>query len=355
MAGLNDLLTPVDNRIPGADFTFQDADTVLLDQPVGDVKGVRLRGVLAPETGIETGEVGGTMSTQQVIDLANKMGYTNLVYDKNERDDTGTRFVGDLQDKHGRSFARALASSGILGVSDKHDTQGLRESAEYGAFLRTAKDYEATEWDKAKAAIDEAILEDQKYANQFKTQQLVSGDARYSAAYDDASAAFEYRNRDTGTGKSLSPFSDAWDTGLIGVQESMWGVLNLLGETNQWDGVANIGEAGVERARSRIADRGHFITDYKDVDGFFDAVEYIGNNALLSLPYMGITVAGTVAAPFTGGVSLAAPAAVYTGQTWNEMEGENECCRSYRCRCGSGCTRSIRYRTHLQGCWQGTT
>ena len=50
MAGLNDLLKPADNRIPGANFTFQDADTVLLDEPVGDVKGVRLRGVLAPET-----------------------------------------------------------------------------------------------------------------------------------------------------------------------------------------------------------------------------------------------------------------------------------------------------------------
>ena len=47
------------------------------------------------------------------------------------------------------------------------------------------------------------------------------------------------------------------------------------------------------------------------------------NNAALSLPYMGITVAGTVAAPFTGGLSLAAPAAIYAGQTWNEMEGEN--------------------------------
>ena len=102
----------------------------------------------------------------------------------------------------------------------------------------------------------------------------------------------------------------------------MCGVLNLLGETNEWDGVANIGEAGVERARSRIGDRGHFITDYKDVDGFWSAVEYVGNNAALSLPYMGITVAGTVAAPFTGGLSLTAPAAVYTGQTWNEMEGE---------------------------------
>ena len=335
---LDDLLKPADNTFTGAggDFTFIDADTVRLATPEGDIDSVRLEGVLAPETAKAfrideyggAGEVGGAATTQQVIELARSMGYTNLVYDKNKVDDTGTRYVGDLQDKHGRSFARALASSGILGVSDKHDTQNLRESADYAAFLRTSKDYEVSDWDKAKAAIDEAILEDQKYINQFKKQQLIAGDAATSpqarALYSDASAAFEYEDRHTGTGKSLSPFSDAWDTGLIGVQESMWGVLNMLGETNQWDGLANIGQAGVNRAQARIADRGHFITDYKDVNGFGDAIEYLTTNAALSLPYMGITAAATVAAPFTGGLSLTAPAAVYAGQTWNEMEGDNK-------------------------------
>ena len=339
MAGLDDLLVPADNRIPGANFTFQDADTVKLDEPVGDVVGVRLRGVLAPETGRATGEVGGTMTTQQVIDLANKMGYTNLVYDQNERDDTGTRFVGDLQDKHGRSFARALASSGVLGVSDEHDIAGLRESAEYGAFLRTDKDYEETDWDKAKAMIDASVLEDQKYANQFKTQQIIAGDARYSDDYAAYSAAFKYGDRAIDTGKSLNPLSDAWDTGLIGVQESMWGVLDLLGETTDYDPLANIGKAGVERARSRISDRGHFITDYKDVDGFWDAVEYVGNNAVLSLPYMGITAAATVAAPLTGGLSLTAPAAVYTGQTWNEREGDKNAAVAI----GAGVAQAVRH------------
>ena len=333
---LDDLLKPADNTFTGAggDFTFIDADTVRLATPDGDIDSVRLEGVLAPETAKAfrideyggAGEVGGAATTEQVMELARSMGYTNLVYDKNKVDDTGTRYVGDLQDKHGRSFARALASAGILGVSDKHDTQDLRESADYAAFLRTSKDYEVSDWDRAKAAIDEAILEDQRYANQFKQQQLIAGDAASSPQarelYSAASAAFEYGDRHTGTGKSLSPFSDAWDTGLIGVQESMWGVLNMLGETNQWDGLANIGQAGVNRARARIADRGHFITDYKDVDGFGDAIEYLTNNAALSLPYMGITAAATLAAPISFGTSLAAPAAVYAGQTWNEMEGE---------------------------------
>ena len=328
MAGLDDLLTPQDNKIPGADFTFQDADTVKLDTPVDGVEGVRLRGVLAPETASlwkgDTGEAGGTMTTQQVIDLANKMGYTNLVYDRNERDDTGNRFVGDLQDKHGRSFARALASEGILNVSDEHDTLGLRESAEYGAFLRTAADHEESEWDRARNMIAESVQNEQKYAGGFKQQQLISGDARYSDVYNQYAAAFQYDDRELATGKSTNPFSDAWDTGLIGVQESAYGVINMLGETTGYDALANIGEAGVNRAQAKIADRGHFITDYKDVDGFWSAMEYVSNNMAMSLPYMAITIGGTALAPVTGGLSLTAPAAVYSGQTWNEMEGDNK-------------------------------
>ena len=77
--------------------------------------------------------------------------------------------------------------------------------------------------------------------------------------------------------------SDAWDTGMIGVQEAMWGVVDMLGATTDYEPLKHIGEAGVNRARSRIADRGHFIMDYKDVDDFWTAMEYMGNMAAISL------------------------------------------------------------------------
>ena len=64
------------------------------------------------------------------------------------------------------------------------------------------------------------------------------------------------------------------------------------------------------------------ILDYKEVKGFGDAIEYLGNNLALSIPYMAITGAATLAAPFTAGLSYVAPASIYTGQVWNEMEGE---------------------------------
>ena len=141
--------------------------------------------------------------------------------------------------------------------------------------------------------------------------------------YFEEGATFDYKDRDA-RGNSLNPLSDSLDSGLMGVTEALWGITNLVGESTGFDYLKNIGEAGVTRARSRIADKPFTIVDYKDVNGVGDALEYLGNNAAISLPYMAITLVGTAAAPFTAGLSLTAPAAVYAGQTWNEMEGDNK-------------------------------
>ena len=155
----------------------------------------------------------------------------------------------------------------------------------------------------------EAVNQQRDYANQFRRAQMYAGEAaNLSAAGVDTShinrqvADFVRADIDTATGESNNPMSDAWDTGLIGVQEAMYGVVDMLGETTNYDPLKNIGEAGIERARTRIADRGTLILDYKDVDGFGDAMEYIGGNALISLPYMAISMGAAVAAPVTGGL-----------------------------------------------------
>ena len=321
--------------------TFIDADTVAT--PDGNV---RLQGINAPEVAhltsdgrVTEGEVGGQMSTDQVSKLAKEMGFTHVKI-------TGAaahgRHEGDLiNPKTGESFRARLAQEGLAKIDPRFDTTGLQAQADYGAYLRTKKGRERNSWDEARDLITEAMMEDGKALGHFRIAQSASGDwrvakeywesqglseaeaeKRANEIYNRSSAALHYKDRDIATGDSHNPFSDAWDTGLIGVQESMWGVVDLLGEQVDSDYLTTHGQIGVQRARNRIADRGRIITDYKDVDGFFDAVEYVGNNALLSLPYMGITAAATLAAPVTGGLSLAAPAAVYTGQTWNEMEGD---------------------------------
>ena len=105
----------------------------------------------------------------------------------------------------------------------------------------------------------------------------------------------------------------------------------MLGETTGSETIADVGTKGIERIQSQQAEYAHVLTDWKDVEGFRSGVSFIANNAAMSLPYMittaGAVVAGTLAAPVIGtaaavGIGIAAPATIYAGQVWNEMEGE---------------------------------
>ena len=342
----NELLTPSETTgaIPGSDgVSFVDADTVR------DATGqtYRLPGISAPEvahftgTGLSAGEVGGAMTTEQVNRLANSMGFTNLKPQLDEngepvRDAGGNRIMADLYDDQGRAFSKMLVQERIVSAHPDYDPGGiLSQSGDYGAFMDTKLGGQDDEWAAARKAIGASINDEQRYNNQFKLQQQRSGDwaawNRWAEEngvplsqnpYNKTSAQFEYADRDVATGKAHNNIATAFNTGMEGVVESGYGMLELIGDRTEWDALANIGTQGINRARMRIGDQGSILTDYKDVDGFWSAMEFVGNNAALSLPYMGVTVAGTALAPFTAGLSLTAPAGMYAGQTWNEMEGE---------------------------------
>ena len=340
-AGSNDLV-----QDDGSTYTFVDADTIR-DQ---EGKTYRLKGVDAPETTkligdgrIKSGTKGGEL-TSDLIDLAKANGFTNVV----KLGTTGAynREEFDLQDKSGRSFSNQLIKQGVLKTTPFAGEQGVLAS-EFGAFQRASKDYKGnTDWDTARDQLQTALEDTRAFDQKFKQtqdyegqrEQLIrqaklykeQGNDRLAELYNiqanklfEHGATFDYKDRDS-KGNSLNPLSDSLDQGLMGVTEALWGITNLVGETAGFDYLKDIGEAGVTRARSRIADKPFTIVDYKDVNGIGDALEYLGNNAALSLPYMAITLTASVAAPFTFGASLTAPAAVYAGQTWNEQEGKNK-------------------------------
>ena len=53
-------------------------------------------------------------------------------------------------------------------------------------------------------------------------------------------------------------------SGLIGVKESAYGFLNLLGETSENEWLTEVGEASVIRAGKQLQERGSILVDYKD-------------------------------------------------------------------------------------------
>ena len=306
MSSIFDNLSDSPRQLGASGLTFYDADT-LYDS---EGQGYRLKGVNALEVSTfgKEGEVGGQLSLDKISQLANEMGYTNVVQ-LGEKDTTGNREMIDLQDDQGRSFVRELAASGITRVQEGFDPGGtLTFSNQFRDFLKTGQDYEDNEFDKAAVELDKYIDENNKYSQEVKAK----------VASNIISSDFQRVGQDE-SGNSLNPYSTAWNTGMIGVTDAAWGMVSLLGDTLGLEGMKGSGEAGVRRARARIADQGQILTSYEDVDSFGDAVDFIANNTLLSIPYMGITAAAAVTAPLTGGVSLLAPVSIYTGQTWNEM------------------------------------
>ena len=96
----------------------------------------------------------------------------------------------------------------------------------------------------------------------------------------------------------------------------------MAGVTTGLEGLANWGAQGVDKQQVKQQQYAQRLTDWKDVDGVWSFIDFMGNQTAQALPYMGITLGATFAAPITGGASFAAPVSLYTGMTWNEMEGE---------------------------------
>ena len=352
MSILDEALKHTDNGLLNTDKTFIDADT--LRGP--DNTRYRIQGINAPETDkilggkFKEGTAGGAVATETVKNLANSQGFTDVrpILDedgKPKMDPFGRQLVDLINPETGESFKQRALATGVFGTT-KYTNSEDNLTAIFGQAERDTGTldgtHKETNWDRARKEIEAGIRADGGKQLGFKRAAL--DEAELAAAkrfnvgrfYDQTTV----QHRDYGRSlknESNNPFSDSWEQGWIGVKESAYGMLNLLGETTGIQTLAEIGEFGVERARSELAhDYGTTLVDYKDViatndDGsiklsksFGNALSYLTNNAALSLPYMAITVGGTLAAPITGGASLAAPASVYAGQTWNEQEGKNK-------------------------------
>ena len=205
------------------------------------------------------------------------------------------------------------------------------------------------EFDAAADFIDQAIAE-----------QTVTGGGLKGVAHNEAELAANpkhflsdtvaFRSKDrTLDNKALNPLSKAWDTGLYGVVEGFAGMAELIGHTAGVEELENWGEALKEDTQYKIGSMPEFITSYKQVDDIGSSIEYISNLAAMSLPYMALSIGGALAAPATGGLSLAAPAAIYGGQVWNEMGDTDEAEKNAAVAVGAGISMAVLDRLGLQG------
>ena len=352
-----------DTALGGTGTSFIDADT-LVDE-TGEkyrVQGLDAAEVVKylPGKGLKEGTAGGEATTDAVSKLANEEGFTSVAPrmrsdGQPERDQFG-RILTDLRNAEGKSFSTELLKAGAFDINTfTHESQraardiadAKRQRAKVaGTYEETAFDIAAKQINMAELAegqkqqgFKQALLNEQEYAQMqahFMSQGMSTEQARNETLkFTTGQTQIDNYDRNTWN-ESNNPLSDSWDQGWIGAKEGMYGALQMFGEefNNEW--ANDLGEDGIRRMQIKQQDFASTLTDYKDVNSFGTAMQFLGNNIAMSLPYMAITAGGaavgTAATAATGGGALAAaaglglglsaPATVYTGQVWNEMEGE---------------------------------
>ena len=362
MGLMDDLKNVQPLELGGTGATFIDADTL-----TEGGKNYRLQGVNSAEVeklitkgpkGAEDsfdykrGTAGGADTTSIVHGLANEQGYTKIVKLTNpdgspQMDAGGRRQLIDLvHPETGKSFKTGLLEAGAFDETT-FTTDQDRAAADIAAARRSQDiyegDYTPNAFDAAAGAIAEAVAAEDGKKLGFKRQALNEKERANYIQYfmnqgmDRKAAELEtnnYLSRDNVqirkfdrdlNNVSNSPFSDSWEQGWTGVGEAAFGVAELIGVSVGSEDFEQYGADGIARQRAKLAEYGSTILDYKEVVNDFtlkNTYEYLGNNLALSIPYMAATIGATLAAPVTYGASYALPVALYTGNTWNEMEGD---------------------------------
>ena len=356
------LLSPTDYETASSDLSFKsdvgggrwiDADTVHLD----DGTKVRLSGYDAKEVAKHLsgrqGEIGGAEQTAAVSKLAREMGYNRLVpyQDKVTGKDVDPfgRKLYTLVNAAGTSFGDEITAGGVID-QNRYTTQAAQEAAPWEQLYQSAQTA-PTEMQVAKDWIADAITEQGGDFAGFKqilfdeSEIQSAGGSKY--AYDDA---VQVRNRDRGyNNKAKNPLSTSWDTGWTGVLEGLSGSAELLGNRLGWEGLEDKAEGWKQGYQYDLQTAPTVLMDYKDVNDTGDFIEYVGNLAASSLPYMAITIGAAALSPATGGLSLSAPAAIYAGQVWNEMGDTDETEKNASIAIGAGISMAVLDRLGVKG------
>ena len=320
--------------LDGEQYLWIDADTVQHKETGESLRlrdlGARETVKVSPDGEVKDGQIGGQEQTDAISKLASEGGF-NSVKVVREGDDN-RRATVDLVNADGETLSDRATASGVIGITG-YTTQEQAAAETFNNLARLARETngDATEWDAvAKMFEGVTILENGFLKDRAPDERYVGGQGspyygKISGHTVRTHADTQFRRFDRSIdNQALSPLSTAWDSGWTGVKENGWGMVELIGNKIGWEGLEDYAEGAKLGAQRDLAEQGEILQSYKDVDDIGDFVEYIGNMAALSLPYMAITAGGALLAPATGGLSLSAPAAVYAGQVWNEMGDTDE-------------------------------
>jgi hypothetical protein len=342
---------PEDTRVGDSGYRLIDGDTVRNDEG----HSIRLDGINTPEIqhsrdvyeGDKIPDQAGHTSFVELSKLAKKKGFTQVV--DHGTKDTYDRSLGDLMNPEtGELWTMYLARNNLADIN-KYSSQEHQMAYLRGISERTSgvADLDAEEvaakmrdgsYDPEAEALSlklaEANIGDNNPRDAFKFNAL---NEREYARDPDAYSGVAIRSLDRNLmNEAHNQWSTSLDTSLISMTESYHGFRQLLGDIFEMENLELSGKLGAEAARYRMRLNPYTTVSLDQIEGVGDFIDYLGNNAAMSVPYMATTMASAVAGGAVGGLiggpvggvvgigaGLFAPSAIYSGQVYNEQDEKN--------------------------------
>ena len=353
MASLNDYLKAqgVDATAFAGDTTdyniskeagyLVDADTYAL--PSGEK--VRLQGVNAREVAgfdpeqqlFKAGQFGGEQQQQLVQRVIQEQGFTIPQYDSKVKDATGTRYVGDLVNSKGEKLTDYLLTRGLISPT-QYSTQEQINKVTVGRMDRIQRQEQDSvdRFEKAKrgeyAYKDSGDLYYDLLTAETSRVPLTAKPFAFTAKEygmntDDYAGAGYIRPEETATGYAKSNLKTGLKSGWHSMFQGLYGSADLLSTSMDYEP----GKEWSDNNRARLQNELNDLPFLKNaeafdsktgkwkLDSFSKLWDYSVGTAAQSAPQMVASIVATLAAPATYGASLTIPAAIYTGQVWNDQ------------------------------------
>jgi len=333
-----------DYNIQGGSYLV-DADTYAL--PSGEK--VRLQGINAREVPgfnqeegtFKAGQYGGEQQQVIVNKIIQDQGFNKPLYDPKVKDATGTRYMGDLVNDKGEKLTDYLLSHGLVSTTQYTTTeqQNLVDVGRLDKVVRKQKDA-ADRFDKAlKGEMKYSDAGDLYYdlltADMSRVPLMAKPFATSAKVYgmnpEEYAGAGYVRGSEDEIGYAKSNWKTGLKSGLEQMNQGFFGAANLISTQinyepgKEWSDAKNLQSKNVIEDLPFLKDAEAFDskTGKWKLDGFGKLFNYTIATAAQSAPQMVATIAATLASPLTYGASLSIPAAIYTGQIWNDQpEGQ---------------------------------
>jgi len=355
--------SPLD--IGDSEYKLVDGDT-MINKRTGER--VRFGGFDAPETtkitrkgGFQRGDQGGEEFTDAVAMVIKKGGFNNPVISSEE--DAYGRKMGDLMNAEGILLSDTLISSGIAtpGFIGKSDYQMSEE--QYDLYMEGITDRELRDPKTPKSDLELAgdmvrRAETAEHSGQFVPKAIALDEAHY-AGLEDFYSGVRIRNKNATLGNEAKiPLSQSFGVGLTSVQNAFGQVGSMALDVAGFDDARDAWQGRIDFRKKTITELPKVLMDYKDVDwtSLPEIGEYLGNTMVMSAPFMGVSAAAFLAAPFVFGGSLAVGTvaagggvvAMHAGMILDEMEGDIQD-KNYGVALFGGALSAVLERVGLKG------